>query len=180
MAKIKKCKQCGNSFTPYYSALQVVCGTECALKFNSKKEADKRVKQMRKDLKTHKDYIQILQTVFNTFIRLRDKDKPCISCGKPLEGVYHSGHFHSVGRCPELRFNEDNAHGQCVQCNTHLSGNLANYSNNLPKRIGWERYQELFAPHNPEKLTIQEIKEKIIHYKNKIKEYEKNQSNIKI
>ena len=180
MAKIKKCKQCGNSFTPYYSALQVVCGTECALKFNSKKEADKRVKQMRKDLKTHKDYIQILQTVFNTFIRLRDKDKPCISCGKPLEGVYHSGHFHSVGRCPELRFNEDNAHGQCVQCNTHLSGNLANYSNNLPKRIGWERYQELFAPHNPEKLTIQEIKEKIIHYKNKIKEYEKNQSNINI
>ena len=49
---------------------------------------------MRKDLKTHKDYIQILQKLFfNTFIRLRDKHQPCISCGKPLEGKYDAGHF---------------------------------------------------------------------------------------
>lgn len=180
MAKQKKCKQCGGLFTPFYSTIQATCSIECAVKFNTKKEVDKRVRQMKAELRTHSDYVQILQKVFNEYIRLRDKDKPCISCGKPLEGVYHSGHFHSVGRCPELRFNEDNAHGQCVQCNTHLSGNLANYSNNLPKRIGWERYEELFAPRNPEKLTIQEIKEKIIHYKNKIKDYEKNKSNINI
>jgi len=170
MAKQKKCKQCGSLFTPFYSTIQATCSVECAVKFNTKKEVDKRVRQMKAELRTHSDYVQILQKVFNEYIRLRDKDKPCISCGKPLEGVYHSGHFHSVGRCPELRFNEDNAHGQCVQCNTHLSGNLANYSNNLPKRIGWERYEELFAPRNPEKLTIQEIKEKIEYYKKKVLE----------
>ena len=180
MAKIKKCKQCGNSFTPYYSALQVVCGPECALKFNSKKESDKRVKQMRKDLKTHKDYVQTLQTVFNTFIRLRDKHQPCISCGKPLEGKYDAGHFFPTTK-QSLRFNEDNVHGQCVHCNQHLHGNITKYSYNLPKRIGWERFEALYElEHKEFKVSIEWIKEKIIHYKNKIKDYEKNKSNIKI
>ena len=157
MAKSKVCPICSKEFKPSYSSLQRTCSVQCAREWNSSKEVQKRVKQMKQDLKTHKDYVQILQKVFNTFIRLRDKDKPCISCSKPLTGVYHSGHFHSVGRC-----------------NTHLSGNLAHYANNLPKRIGWERFEELFAPHEPEKLSIEEIKEKINYYKTKIKQHENN------
>lgn len=180
MAKQKKCKQCGSLFTPYYSTIQATCSVECAVKFNTKKEVDKRVRQMKAELRTHSDYVQILQKVFNEYIRLRDKDKPCISCGKPLIGKYDAGHFIPATK-QSLRFNEDNVHGQCVYCNQHLHGNITKYSYNLPKRIGWERFETLYElEHKEFKVSIEWIKEKIIHYKNKIKEYEKNKSNLNI
>ena len=170
MARIKKCKQCGNSFE-VLRPLQYLCSPQCAIKYVSKKESDNRVKQMKKGLRTHKDYLQILQKVFNEFIRLRDKGKLCICCDKPLGNKYHSGHFFSVGAHPALRFDEDNAHGQREDCNLHKHGNTANYSNRLPKRIGWERYESLFEKSNkPLKLSITEIQELIVKYKTKIKE----------
>jgi len=125
---------------------------------------------MKKDLKTHKDYIQILQKVFNTYIRLRDKKEPCISCRCKIEGPGHASHFFPTTK-QFLRFNEDNVHRSCVQCNTHLHGNLTKYAYYLPKKIGWERFEELHATANNElKLTIPEIQELILKYKTKIQE----------
>lgn len=60
-----------------------------------------------------------LDQVFSEFIRQRDEGKPCISCGKmaPLQ----CGHFvrrqHKAGR-----WDEHNAHGQCVYCNKWGNG----------------------------------------------------------
>ncbi len=71
------------------------------------------------------------------FIRERDKDKPCISCGKYT--TLQAGHFHSAGNHPITRFNEDNIHGQCKKCNYFLSGNLIPYHIELINRIGEER-----------------------------------------
>lgn len=173
MGKQKICKQCFKPFTPTYSSLQVCCSITCSRAFNSSKEVQKRVKQMKQDLKTHKDYVQILQKVFNTYIRLRDKDKPCISCGKPLTGKYDAGHFFATTK-QYLRFNENNVHGQCVHCNQHLHGNISMYAYNLPKRIGWDQFEELHATANLEfKMSIPDILEKISYYKQKIK----NQTN---
>jgi hypothetical protein len=169
MAKQKKCKQCNKDFTPTYSSLQVCCSVKCARDFNSSKEVKKRVAQMKKELKTHSDYIQILQKVFNTYIRLRDKDKPCISCGKPLTGKFDAGHFFPTTK-QSLRFDENNVHGQCVHCNQHLHGNITRYAYNLPKRIGYEAFEDLHARSNDTiKLTIPEIQELILTYKNKTK-----------
>lgn len=127
---------------------------------------------MKEELKTHSDYIKVLQAVFNRFIRLRDKDKGCISCGKELTGIYHAGHFFPTSSHPELRFNEDNVMGQCIKCNAHLHGNLGQYANKLPKRIGWERFEKLYEPTTALKLTIPEILELIKFYKEKIKTLE--------
>lgn len=42
-----------------------------------------------------------------------------------------------------MRFMEDNVHGQCLQCNYFLSGNLLNYRRNLIVKIGQEAVDKL-------------------------------------
>lgn len=78
---------------------------------------------------------------FHKYIRERDKDFPCISCGKYT--TLQAGHFHSAGNHPITRFNEDNVHGQCKRCNYFLSGNLIPYQQELINRIGIDRVEAL-------------------------------------
>jgi len=80
-------------------------------------------------------------SVFNKFIRLRDEGQPCISCGKYKK--LQAGHYYSAGKHENLRFEEDNVNGQCLQCNYYLSGNLLNYREGLIKKIGIERVERL-------------------------------------
>jgi len=134
-----------------------------------KKEWKKEKSKLKESLKTHKDYLSDLQKVFNKWIRLRDRNEPCISCNKRLTGKFDAGHLFSVGAYPNIRFNEDNVHGQCVACNQHRHGNVNEYMVNLPKRIGQERFNKLLQDRNTTlKLTIPEIKEMMIYYKQKI------------
>ena len=71
------------------------------------------------------------QTVFNKFIRERDRDKGCISCGAEIT---EAGHYYSQGHHSALRFNEVNTNGQCTRCNRFLHGNLINYRHGLERR----------------------------------------------
>jgi len=57
---------------------------------------------------------------FAAFIRERDKNKPCITCGGG--GVKDAGHFMSR-RFESTRYDEKNVYGQCVQCNRFQYGN---------------------------------------------------------
>jgi len=140
-----------------------------------KRKEKKVIKEMKQSLKTHKDYLSDLQKVFNKFIRLRDQNEPCISCGTTKTNIqYAAGHYYPMGNYSFLRFHEDNVHKQCnKKCNMMLSGNLIEYRKNLVKKIGKEKLQWLDDNrHNELKLSIPEIKELIIKYKNKIKHYE--------
>ena len=91
------------------------------------------------------------QKVVNAVARERDKNDPCISCGRLHDGAYDAGHYRSRGAAPALRFNLDNIHRQCVPCNQHKSGNAIEYRIRLIKKIGIERVewleQEHPAPH---------------------------------
>lgn len=78
---------------------------------------------------------------FRAWIRKRDKEEPCISCG--ANNPYHAGHFYSAGHYPVIEFNPDNVHYQCVRCNTHLHGNLLEYRKRLIQKIGIERVEKL-------------------------------------
>jgi len=141
----------------------------------AKNQWKKEKSEIKAKLKTHSEWLNDLQKVFNTYIRARDLKKPCISCDKPLIGKFDAGHFFSVGAYPNIRFNEDNVHGQCVHCNQHLHGNVNEYVIRLPFRIGQERYNLLFLRRNEcGKLTVSEIKELLIDYKNKTKVLELN------
>ena len=151
--------------------------------FKAKKDklrlaAEKReAKRQRKKLRERKEGLMGLsewkkkiQTEFNKYIRLRDKDLPCISCQRHHQGQYHAGHYRSVGACPELRYDETNCYKQCAPCNNHLSGNLIEYRIGLIKRRGQAAVDWLEGDHEPLNLTIPEAKELLAHWRFKVKE----------
>jgi hypothetical protein len=146
----------------------------CILKWAKKvdeKKGKRELKAMRERQKSISQWRRELQQVFNKYIRERDKGKGCISCGTKLQGKYDAGHYYSVGSYPNLRFNEDNCHGQCVHCNQHQHGNLLEYQIGITKRIGKQRLQQLEEQRKePLRLPLDEIKIKINQYKIKIKE----------
>jgi hypothetical protein len=78
---------------------------------------------------------------FRKFIRDKDKDEPCISCGS--WSAKDAGHYYSAGHCPELEFEENNVHGQCRKCNMFLSGNLIEYRKGLLRKIGGDKIELL-------------------------------------
>lgn len=173
-----RCKCCKEKFeTRYFLQKYCMVHDECIREHveHSKKASAKawmKVAKVKKEkLKTNKDYLKELQVVFNKFIRLRDKDKGCISCGTPLTSKFDAGHFYSVGSTPTLRFNEDNVHGQCVYCNQHLHANIHAYTERLPLRIGKESFELLKSLKNGlckyDNTELVELKEV---YKQKIKE----------
>jgi hypothetical protein len=176
----KKCKHCKEEFKPYRFNQKYCFKKECTRVFldeieaNKKKAWNKEKKKRLEKLKTLKDYLNECQVVFNKYIRLRDQNKGCISCGASLVGIkFDAGHYYSVGSSPSIRFNEDNVHGQCVHCNRHLHGNLIEYTYRLPDRITQEKIEELSKLKNElKKYTIPEVKDLIEKYKKKIKEYE--------
>ena len=171
--KKKKCKICKLEFEPL-RPLQMVCGYKCANEYTKQqkqKQWNKEKKVLKEKLMTKKDYLNLAQKVFNTYIRLRDKNKNCISCDKPLVGKFDAGHFFSVGAYPNLRFNENNVFGQCVHCNRDKHGNIKEYDLRLQKLLSDTEYQKLLEDRNkPLKLDIEEVKELIKLYRKKIKE----------
>jgi hypothetical protein len=172
----KKCKNpaCKTPFIPQRLG-QAVCNYACglAIKDVNQEKARKALAQVeRKEIKVRKEklksrseHLREAQTAFNEWVRLRDADRPCISCGRNHDGQYHAGHFRSVGANPELRFEPDNVWKQCAPCNTHLSGNLVNYRISLLQMIGADRVDWLEGPHEPRKYTVEEISGIKAHYR---------------
>jgi hypothetical protein len=118
---------------------------------------------------TASDWLKIAQQAFNKFIRERDKGQLCISCEQKPKKI-NAGHYFSAGGHSNVRFNEDNVHLQCEKCNQFLSGNLLNYQIGIEKRIGGERLLKLHElAHVTKKWTIEELKEIIKIYKEKLK-----------
>jgi hypothetical protein len=170
---MKSCKKCGETFTPFTTLDKhcYVCKkTEQALKNLAKIKKDK-VKKAKEDLLTTSDYLKLAQQVVNKYIRMRDADKGCISCGQTLGSKYDAGHYWSVGGHGNVRFDIDNIHAQCVACNQHKHGNLIAYQKGLIAKIGLQKYDQLEAKaHDTKKWTKDELKELIATYKNKIKD----------
>ena len=125
---------------------------------------------MKNDLKTLQDWLKETQTIFNKYIRLRDNGLTCVSCDKPINGVKHASHYLSSGGHSAVRFHEDNVWVSCYKCNVMLSGNQIEYRKRLIKKIGVERVEWLEENGNQvKKWTIEELKELIKEYKQKIK-----------
>ena len=171
-----KCKSCKSEFHQY-NKLQNLC-VNCAIKKGKEKvKKDWRIekKERKEALLSHKDWLKMLQVLVNTYVRLRDKNQNCISCDKPLKGKYDAGHYFSVGAYPNLRFDLNNIHAQCVHCNRHKHSNANEYTLRLPSRIGQDAFNDLTERRNePLKLSIPEIKKMIADYKAKIKKLKNN------
>ena len=169
---MKKCKHCKERFTPAHFNQKYCFKKECTnvwIESEKEKQWKKKKAKLKQDLMTVQDYVKIAQQVFNKYIRQRDKGNKCISCNKkPLKE--NAGHFFNANNHWNVRFDEYNVHLQCEHCNTFLSGNLINYRENLIKKIGEEEYDKLVDRAKvTRKFTVEELKEIINIYKNKLK-----------
>lgn len=175
--RMRKCKVCRSPFPPR-SMTHKVCSGECgkALVETERKTRERKADKIRRDkLKTRSDHMKAAQVAFNAFIRERDKDRPCISSGRPLQagaigGGFDAGHYRSVGSAPHLRFDERNCHGQSKHDNNYLSGNAVDYRIGLIKRIGLESVEALECDQAFRKWTDDDLIEIRVTYKRKLKE----------
>jgi hypothetical protein len=177
---MRKCKQCGAK-KPADKGIQTpvswFCCSSCAFEYGksharaaqerARKKAARllkeketedraRIRARKEVLKTLNQLASEAQTAFNSFIRIRDYGKPCISCGNLPEqkfgGTMDAGHYRSRGAASHLRFNTFNVHSQCVRCNRNKSGNVVDYRINLINRIGLERVERLETDNDTRKF----------------------------
>jgi hypothetical protein len=168
----RKCKVCPETFQPL-RPMQRVCSPACAAedaKRKREKEERKQLAAKREALKPRSKWMAEAQSAFNAWIRWRDRDLPCVSCGRFHKGAYDAGHYRSVGSMPALRFDEDNCHRQCVPCNQHKSGNAIEYRIGLVARIGVGRVERLEGPHAAAKHSIEELKAIKLKYRARLKQ----------
>jgi hypothetical protein len=174
--KDKTCRQCKQTFKPS-RPLQSVCTLACALSQSEAKRlaqeakvARKANREARERIKTKSQWLKETQAEFNKFIRARDHDKPCISCGRHHSGQYHAGHYRTD---KALRFNEIACFKQCMPCNTHLSGNQVKYRAALVGLLGDDLVAWLDKDHSSPKWTIDELRYLKAYYRQRAKEAEK-------
>jgi hypothetical protein len=132
---------------------------QCAIDYATRKSSiargralkakDKAYKQetrrLKESVKPRSKWLQEAQQAVNQYVRLRDRKEPCISCDKPScwDGQWHCSHYYSCGHSSKLRFNLWNMNKSCSVCNTHLSGNIGEYTPRLIAKIGQARYDYL-------------------------------------
>lgn len=138
--RVKRCQICREPFTPARPGAKA-CGAKCAEAFAvaARAKAERKADKVRKDALQPRSYFaEAAQKAFNRYVNLRDREKDCVSCGKPAArgGVRNASHFKSVGSNSALRYNLWNVHTSCYRCNMELSGNLGEYYPRLIERIG--------------------------------------------
>jgi hypothetical protein len=119
-----------------------------------------------------------LDSVFSTYIRLRDAvgaKARCVTCG----AVRHykemqNGHFIPRGSFP-VRWDEMNCHVQCKYCNETLSGNLPKYRIYMNTKYGVQAVEELkLKSVTGPKISTPDLREMIEYYTAKVKELTEN------
>ena len=167
-----ECAVCAKTFVQRNSMARV-CSPGCAIKtVRNKRKAELAEFKKRKELaKPRSKWLKEAQQAFNAWIRQRDAELPCISCGRFHEGQWHAGHYLSTGARPELRFHERNVWRQCSACNTHLHGNLVMYRAELIRRIGLAEVERLEGPCEPKKYTIDDLREIRDEYRARCKHF---------
>lgn len=179
LPKHRNCKVCNERFKPatfyewwcneehekeYITKLALKARRDRIQKDEQRREketqAERQSLKVRKlELKPDSHFKKLAQQAFNEYIRTRDRDQPCISCGEtnPPDlhgGQWDCGHFKTVGGFPELRFVECNAYRQCKSCNAgsaKYGGKAATvekmYRESLAEKFGQELVDWLDGPH---------------------------------
>lgn len=145
--KQKICKGCEALYTPR-APLQVVCSLKCSIEYTRAKRLKKELKafddetrQRRNALKTKTDYFNEARRAIQLYVRERDYDQPCISCGRPNDGNHqrHASHYRTVKAAKQISLNLWNINASCAQCNVSDSGNILNYRIGLIDKIGRDK-----------------------------------------
>ena len=179
--KPRKCKVCQTVFIPK-QFLQATCDYKCAITYaktlkENKAKAEWKIEQKAgyEKLKTLSQYEADAKKSFQHWVRLRDKDQPCISCGNTKPKDWCGSHYFAAGTYSGLMFDPRNCHGACnTYCNKFLSGNLIEYRKGLIKRHGNEFVEQLESEADSKrsyKYTKAELIAKKLQYDLLIKEF---------
>ena len=98
---------------------------------------------LREQTKSLSEYEKEAKKSFQQWIRIRDKELPCISCGTRKAKEWHGSHYFDANKYSGLIFNERNVHKSCNHCNVFLHGNLLEYRKGLIERYGEAFVSEL-------------------------------------
>jgi len=108
----RKCKQCKNFVTEFIQVpAGVFCDMEHAITFacnaskkkrakqieKAKQEFNKETRRLKETIKKRSAWYDSLQVLVNRYVLLRDKGKPCCTCGKTNDVKYDAGHMISRG-----------------------------------------------------------------------------------
>lgn len=182
MGKGRRCrnKECGKLFTPIYTTIQPVCSPRCALLYTRDLEEKRKRKSwkeekkiIKEELKTLSEHRQDARKWFQLWIRkVRDKNRPCVSCGVTSAAQFDAGHYFSAHQFSGLVFDEQNVHKQCSTCNNHHHGALVLYRLGLISRYGELYVEQLEAKRDMArnyKYTREELIKIKEEYKNRLK-----------
>lgn len=144
----KKCRACGEWFKASNS-LHRACSPLCAIEVarqDGEKAQRKELKRRKQEVKPLTKLCSDAQEDVNRYIRERDKDQLCISCGKrPITDAGHFFHAGSKYRTSRLRFDERVIHGQCGHCNRYAGGgNIEAYRQGIIERYGQQYLDALY------------------------------------
>ena len=158
---------CGRKFTPSSSFITWAT-IECAiavLKIRQAKKERKELKARKEAIKRPSEIASEAQVAVNALVRYRDRDEPCISCGRmtladPLTGgAWDAGHYRSRGSAIHLRFDhERNIHKQCKRCNRDLGGNHVEFRKGLIRKIGIAAVEALEADNAPRRFRADDYR----------------------
>ena len=150
-----------------FKTTDTVCSTTCAVKLKKSKESKKIEQKKVIEKQNRTDLLKLAQSVFNRYIRERDKNKPCFCCGQKLDSNFQAGHVFSQGGHSAVRFDGDNVHAQRFDCNnSHRETILADMMAGCEKRIGHFNFvilrEKAYESKKWESIELQNI---IIRYK---------------
>ena len=173
----RRCKQCKKKVpadSAFVSQLRAFCSFECLQQFTKSEQGRKTIakssladiRERKQKLLTRSDHLKLAQAAFNAYIRFRDRDDACISCGNYIladqpGGGWDAGHYRSTGSAQHLRVGGImaalNCHKQCVKCNRFLSGNVAEYRRGLIKKIGLDLVEKIEADQDSRNYTSEDL-----------------------
>lgn len=177
----RKCEcGCGVRFTPsrpFETWSSIECGLKVAQDRLKKKER-KEIQEKKAATRKIQYYLKRTEKAVNAFVRERDREQSCISCGTNDAAKWHAGHWKSVGANSSLRFDPSNIHRQCDQCNVFKGGNATEYEARLPARIGQDEFERLKYAPKVRKWTREECQAIEAEYKLKLKELKERSSHV--
>lgn len=146
------------------------------IRIEKKKKAARSANRLRKkETMKRSEWYDKLQAVVNQFVlSVRDKDKPCYTCGKLGSNqsygkhMFDAGHLYTRAARSDIRFELTGLHKQCVSCNDHGSGMRVEYEAAIIREYG-EKHLEWLQERKPD-LKVQfphwtDIDKEIIRYR---------------
>lgn len=149
--------------------------SEVKRRLEKEREQRKELKVRKINAQPKKYWTKQAQQAVNAFVRARDSNLPCVSCGTTSAAQWDAGHYRTTAAAPQFRFDPRQIHKQCSVCNQHKSGNIVPYRVELIKRIGIETVEAIENNHERRSYTIEELKGIRDYYRLELKRLKETQ-----